>query len=471
MTDSEIYIEVEPWEERVAVREGGSLAEFFLERPGDIPRVGSIYAGRVLAILPGVRAALVEIGGSEPAFLPMREPESTESPIARGQTVLVQIVKRPLNGKRAQLTRMASLPGRFVVLTPGVAGVKVSRRIEDGKEKERLENLLPVLAPAGLGLLARTAAAGKGEEALRAEAGRLAAEWRKVEAKMKEGPAPLCLREEVPLRVRALRDLAGAAPARIRVAPPSACEELREVAREKFPDLVAVIVPEESGLFWRAGLETEVEQTLDRRVWLRGGGSLVIDSAEALTVVDVNSGSPAEEGSAEEVALRTNQEAAQEVPRQLRLRGIGGIIVVDFIDMPDAEHWRQVMEVLEGSLRRDRVKTQVAPPSPFGVVEMTRKRVDETTHHHLTEACPACGGRGRTLSPASVAILVARKVMRSLKSGGKPPVSVRVSPRIGAYLREDSKLLRGMLAAHGNGALAIVDDPALACEDFKVTAS
>jgi len=472
MNGCEVYIESEPWEERVAVREGGALAEYFLERPGDLPRVGSIFAGRVMALLNGVRAALVDIGTAEPAFLPLREPESADlAPVTRGQTVVVQVVKRPLNGKRAQVTRMVSLPGRLAVLTPGMKGVKVSRRIEDPRERERLEGALKEAYPGGSGLLARTAAAGRTTEEIRADCGFLVAEWDALELKLKDAPVPTCLREEAPLRVRALRDLCGSSPEKVRISPPAMCEEIRGVVRDRFPGLADALAPEEAGLFWRAGLETELEQTLDRRVWLRGGGSLVIDSAEAMTVVDVNSGSPAEEGSPEEVALRTNLEAAQEVPRQLRLRGIGGIIVVDFIDLTDPVQWKSVMEVLESSLRRDRVKTQVALPSQFGVVEMTRKRVDETTHQHLTEPCPDCGGRGRTLSPASVAILVARKVLRALKSGGKPPFVARVSPRVGAHMRDNSKLVMGMLKEYGDGALSIVDDPSLASEDFKVSAS
>lgn len=472
MNGIEIFIESEPWEERVAVREGGVLAEYFLERPGDLPRVGSIFAGRVMAMLNGVRAALVDIGTGEPAFLPLREPGSADrEPVARGQTVVVQVVKRPLNGKRAQVTSMVSLPGRLAVLTPGMAGVKVSRRIEDIRERERLESALRESAPGAGGLLARTAAAGLPTSEIKADCGRLIAEWNALEAKLKDAPVPSCLREESPLRMRALRDLCGSSPERIRISPTGVCGEMKEAVSGKYPGLENALVPEEAGLFWRAGLETELEQTLDRQVWLRGGGSLVIDSAEALTVVDVNSGSPAEEGSPEEVALRTNLEAAQEVPRQLRLRGIGGIIVVDFIDMTDVEQWKSVMEVLESSLRRDRVKTQVAMPSQFGVVEMTRKRVDETTYQHLTEPCPDCGGRGRTLSPASVAILVARRVMRSLASGGRPPVTVRVNPRVAAHLRDDSRLLKGLAREYGGSVLAVVEDPILPIEDFRVGVS
>ena len=472
MSDLEIFIESEPWEERVAIREGGVLTEYFLERPGDQLRVGSIFVGRVMALLNGVHAALIDIGTDEPAFLPLREPENGElGQVVRGQTVVVQVMKRPLNGKRAQVTRMVSLPGRLAVLTPGMTGVKVSRRIEDQKEKERLENALKASLPGGNGLLARTAAAGCTNEEINIDCSRLITEWNKVQAGLKDAPVPSCLREEVPLRVQALRDLGGSVSGKIRVAPKTVCEEIKAVVRDRFPGLEDAIVAEEAGLFWRSGLETELEQTLERRVYLRGGGSLVIDSAEAMTVVDVNSGSPSEEGSPEEVALRTNLEAAQEVPRQLRLRGIGGIIVVDFIDMTDTSQWKSVMEVLQSSLRRDRVKTQVTMPSQFGVVEMTRKRVDETTHQHLTEPCPDCAGRGRTLSPASVAILIARKVMRSLKSGGKPPVTVRVNPRVASHLRDDSKLLKEMVREYGGEAMKLVEDLGLAIEDFRVGTS
>ena len=473
MPNQEVLIEIEPWEERAAIREAGALTEFVLERPGDMPRVGSVYSGRVASLLTSVGAALVDLGEGESAFLPLRDPETGEADqVARGQVLLVQVTKRPLGGKRAQVTRRVSLAGRYVVLIPKSPCNKVSRRIEDDAERARLEEMLGKLKPADCGVVARTASLGREAGLLEADLRVLLAEWDQIGRRSAEVSAPACLRQEAPLRVRALRDMCGPGVERVRVSPAAAGEELKELARSRYPDLAQAVEAEpHGGLFWRTGIEAELEQLLERLVYLKGGGSLVFDFTEALTVVDVNSGQPFDEGSPEEIALRTNLEAAQEIPRQLKLRGIGGIIVVDFIDMPDPGHQKQMMEVLEAALKHDRVKTQVAVLSPLGVVEMTRKRVNETPYHYMTEACPVCGGRGRTLSPATLGILLARKAMRILREGGAGPLTARVNPRLGQQLREDSHLLKAMLAERGGASLSIVDDPALSYEQFRVLAS
>jgi ribonuclease G len=470
MASQEVLIEVEPWEERVAIREAGVLTEFALERTGDMPRVGSVYRGRVVSLLSSVGAALVDIGEGEAAFLPLRDPDSSEpAPVHRGDAVLVQVTKRPLGGKRAQVTRSLSLPGRYVVLMPTMHALKVSRRIEEGAERERLEEILARVRPGEFGLVARTAARGKDAAVMEPDVELLVAEWESLMRRAEDAAVPSCLRQEAPLHVRAIRDMCGPEVERIRVSPGGAGEALAARVRERYPDLVGAIeIEPQGGLFWRTGLEAELEQLFERRVFLKSGGTLVFDFTEALTVVDVNSGHPFEEGSPEEVALRTNLEAAQEIPRQLKLRGIGGIIVVDFIDMPDPRHQAQMLEVLQAALKHDRVKTQVAVLSPLGVVEMTRKRVDDTPYHHLTESCPTCGGRGRTLSPATLAVQVARKTLRALREGGRPPVTVRVNPRLGHALRQDSRLLRAALRESGGSQLDILDDPSLPYEQFRV---
>jgi ribonuclease G len=472
MASQEILIEVEPWEERVAVREAGMLTEFFLERPADWPRVGSVYTGRIVSLLASVGAALVDIGEGDAAFLPLRDADTGEmSQAARGQRVVVQVSKRPLGGKRAQVTQKLSLPGRLLVLMPEVPAVKVSRRIEDAAEKARLEQVLGSMRPDSYGLLARTAAQGKPADAMRAELVLLMAEWEALSRRASDAPVPSCIRKEIPLRQRAIRDLCGPEVQRVRVAPPKTGSELRAIAAERYPDLLPLLEIEEAdGLFWITGLEAELEQLLERTLYLKSGGSLVFDFTEALTVIDVNSGHPFEDGTPEEVALRTNLEAAQEVPRQLKLRGIGGIIVVDFIDMPNPENQKQMMEVLDAALKQDRVKTQVAVLSPLGVVEMTRKRVNDTPYHLLTEICPVCGGRGRTPSPGTIAIHVGRKILRAVREGAKPPFTVRVNPRMGRIFREDARLLREALKEKGVTEVAIVDDAGLAFDEFRVAA-
>jgi len=471
MASQEVLIEIEPWEERVAIREAGVLSEFALERPGDLPRVGSVYRGRVVGLLPSVGAALVDIGEGDSAFLPLRDPETSGLvPAQRGEVLLVQVTKRPLAGKRAQVTRQISLAGRYVVLMPGGSVLKISRRIPEVPERTRLEQVLGGLKLPDCGLVARTAALGRGADVIQPDLKALLDEWAGIAKRAVDAAVPSCLRVAPPLRVRALRDMCGPGVERIRISGDDG--DLLAYARDRFPDLAGAIEPDpQGGLFWRTGLEAELEQLFERRVFLKSGGSLVFDFTEALTVVDVNSGHPFEEGSPEETALRTNLEAAQEIPRQLKLRGIGGIIVVDFIDMPNPEHQKQMMEVLEAALRQDRVKTQVAVLSPLGVVEMTRKRVDDTPYHHLTEACPTCGGRGRTLAPATLVIQVARKVLRVIREGGREPVTVRANPRLASLLRSDSDLLQAVLRDQGRAGVAIVDDPAIPYEQFRVTAA
>jgi ribonuclease G len=381
----------------------------------------------------------------------------------------VQVTKRPLGGKRAQVSRQVSLAGRYVVLLPRASALKISRRIGEEPERARLEAVLGSLRPADWGLVARTAALGRTAAEIEPDLKALVAEWEALAKRAVDAPIPSCLRVAAPLRFRALRDMCGPGVERIRISGEAAAEVVA-FARERCPDISGAIeIDPQGGLFWRTGLEAELEQLFERRVFLKSGGSVVFDFTEALTVVDVNSGHPFEEGSPEEIALRTNLEAAQEIPRQLKLRGIGGIIVVDFIDMPNPEHQKQMMETLEAALRHDRVKTQVAVLSPLGVVEMTRKRVDDTPYHHLTEGCPTCGGRGRTLSPATLVIQVARKVLRLLREGGKEPVTVRVHPRLAPLLREDSDLLRALLRERGTAGLVVVDDQAMAYEQFRVT--
>ncbi|MEK7476206.1 MAG: Rne/Rng family ribonuclease [Candidatus Coatesbacteria bacterium] len=472
MASQEVLIEIEPWEERVAIREAGVLSEFALERPGDVPRVGSVYRGRIVGLLTSVGAALVDIGEGDSAFLPLRNSETEEVQAAhRGDAVLVQVTKRPLGGKRAQVTRQISLAGRYVVLMPGGSPLKISRRIADEAERARLEAVLASLRPPDAGLVARTAALGRTAEMIAPDLKALQVEWERIAKLAIDAPVPSCLRVAPPLRVRALRDMCGPGVERIRLSGDDG-GALLAFARDRYPDLAGAIERDpQGGLFWRTGLEAELEQLFERRVFLKSGGSLVFDFTEALTVVDVNSGRPFEEGSPEETALRTNLEAAQEIPRQLKLRGIGGIIVVDFIDMPNPEHQKQMMEVLEAALRHDRVKTQVAVLSPLGVVEMTRKRVDDTPYHHLTEMCPTCGGRGRTLAPATLVIQVARKVLRLIREGGREPVTVRVHPRLGVLLREDSHLLEASLHDQGRANIVIADDASLPYEQFRVTAA
>jgi ribonuclease E len=408
-----MVVHAEPGATQIAVLEGRSLVEHVVARPQDEANQidGNIYRGRVKNVLPGMEAAFVDIGTPKNAVLYWgdvqwdrddmeREPGATriEHLLRPGQTILCQVTKNPIGLKGARLTQEVSLPGRFVVLVPASNAYGISKRLDDN-ERKRLRRILDDLRPEGHGLIVRTAAEGASAEELRRDVDMLMARWNEIDAKAKRLPAPSLLYSEPHMAVRVIREELNESYRGVVIDDPDLFELVRTYVADIDPtlaDRVELYDPEVEPLpmFERFHVHEQLHKALDRKVWLPSGGSLIIERTEALTVIDVNTGKNVGSSSLEETVFRNNLEAAEEIARQLRLRDIGGIIVIDFIDMEVKANRQGVMAAFRSALGRDKTPTQVFDISELGLVEMTRKRVGEGLVEALSHTCPMCGGRG-----------------------------------------------------------------------------
>lgn len=400
----------------IAVLEGRSLVEHLVSRAQRSASQidGNIYLGRVETVLPGMEAAFIDIGSPKSAVLywgdirydPADLLDGTsvstgriEDVLRAGQTVLCQVIKNPIGAKGARLTQEVSLPGRFLVAIPGSAkAFGISRRLDD-KERRRLRRLIEPIKPDGMGLIVRTAAAGASGEELGRDLDELSERWNAIVAEKERLRAPAILYAEPGLALRVVREELNRDYRAVMVDDPSTFEQVRSYLARANPDLADRVElydtsVETLSLFERYHVHQQLQKALDRKVWLPSGGSLIIERTEALTVIDVNTGRNVGKSSLEETVYRNNLEAADEVARQLRLRDIGGIIVIDFIDMEKKENRANVVKALKAALGRDKTRTQVFDVSPLGLVEMTRKRVSEGLVESLSQVCPSCAGRG-----------------------------------------------------------------------------
>jgi ribonuclease G len=430
----EILINVTPRETRVALVENGVLQEIFIERTRRRGLVGNIYRGKVCRVLPGMQAAFVEIGLERAAFLHAsdimpRLPGNGESDAAgvedissllrEGQEITVQVIKDPLGTKGARLTTQVTIPSRFLVFIPRVTNVGISQKIEDEAERIRLRDLIQLFMAEDEsgGYIARTAAEGAGAEALRADMIFLRKLWTSInerEARTRSGEA---IYEDLPLSIRVMRDLLDDQIEKIRIDSRESYQRVQQFAEQFMPDLQAQIeyYPGERPIFDLYGVEDEIHKALERKVQLKSGGYLIFDQTEAMTTVDVNTGGYVGHRNLEETIFKTNLEAAQAIARQLRLRNLGGIIIIDFIDMVDEEHKRQVLRALEKSLEKDHAKTHISEVSTLGLVEMTRKRTRESLEHVLCEVCPTCSGRASLKTPETVCYEIFREILREAR--------------------------------------------------------
>ncbi len=431
----ELIVSVDVGEQRVAVLEDDRVAEVYLERPERRSIAGNIYLGEVDNVLPGMEAAFVEIGLEKNGFLYVDEivgPElerghgrKIQDLISRGQTILVQSVKDPMKTKGARLTTQISLPGRFVVFVPQGEGLGVSRRLEDD-ERQRLKDILKKLDVKEGGVIVRTAAEGASEEDIERDLVFLQRLWKSIEAKAKTAKAPELIYQEAELPLRLTRDLFTGDFEKAYVDNDQAYKRIVGYLKKTSPHMVERVVryKEKPPLMESFGVEQEIKSTLNRRVDLPSGGYLIFDYAEAFTVIDVNTGrfvggrGKNAGGRLEDTITKNNLEAVKEVVRQLRLRDIGGIIVIDFIDMANPKNRATVEEALRNELERDRTKTYVVEISPLGLVEMTRQNVTDGPRELMTRKCPTCGGDGIVYSDASAAIDVERRV-RALATGSR----------------------------------------------------
>jgi ribonuclease G len=447
----ELVVSVDVGEQRVAVLEDDKVAEVYLERPERRSIAGNIYLGRVDNVLPGMEAAFVEIGLEKNGFLYVDEivgPElekghgrKIQDLINKGQTILVQAVKDPMKTKGARLTTQISLPGRFVVFVPQGEGLGVSRRLEDD-ERQRLKDILKKLDVKEGGLIVRTAAEGASEEDIERDIVFLQRLWKSIQAKAKEASAPELVYQEAELPLRVTRDLFTGDFEKAYVDNDQAYKRITGYLKKTSPHMVDRVVRyrEKTPLMEHFGVEQEIKSTIGRRVDLPSGGYLIFDYAEAFTVVDVNTGrfvgsrGKNAGGRLEDTITKNNLEAVKEVVRQLRLRDIGGIIVIDFIDMANPKNRAQVEEALRSELERDRTKTYVVEISPLGLVEMTRQNVTEGPREVMTRKCPTCGGDGIVLSDETAAIEVERQ-LRTLARGSRVQAFlVEVNPKVASLL-------------------------------------
>lgn len=432
----EILINVTPSETRVAVVENGVLQEVYVERASRRGLVGNIYKGRVCRVLPGMQAAFVDIGLDRAAFLHVsdiqceteeavrvegcRPPESITDLLREGQDVIVQVIKDPLGTKGARLTTHVSIPSRYLVLMSNLRHVGISQRIEDEAERLRLKELVQARAPEGceFGFIVRTAAEGVGEQELTEDMTFLTKLWTLVRERVAQAESGAIIHEDLPLAVRTLRDLVGDEVERVRIDSGETHVRVQTFARQFMPQLMERIeyYTGERPIFDLYGVEDEIQKALERKVQLKSGGYLIIDQTEAMTTVDVNTGAFVGHRNLEETIFKTNLEAAQAIARQLRLRNLGGIIIIDFIDMTDAEHKRQVLRALERALEKDHAKSHISEVSNLGLVEMTRKRTRESLEHVLCSACPTCNGRGFMKTAETVCYEIFREIMRQARA-------------------------------------------------------
>ncbi len=455
----EILINVTPRETRVALVENGMLQEVHLERASRRGYYGNIYKGRVSRVMPGMQAAFVEIGLERAAFLhasdivrtPAVEAEGNGNaplptpPIGEllreGQDIVVQVVKDPIGTKGARLTTHLSIPSRYLVLLPYARTVGISTRIEDDAERARLrETLIALQNPERpLGYIIRTNAEGEPREALSEDVAYLAKAWDAVAEGIRSAKVGERIYEDLSLPLRAVRDLMRVGVEKVRIDSRETYDRTVAFAQQFVPGLAERIehYPGERPIFDLYGVEDEIQRALKKEVPLKSGGYLIIDQTEAMTTIDVNTGAFLGTRTLEETVYRTNLEAAQAAARQLRLRNLGGILIIDFIDMTDDEHKRQVLRTLEKALSRDHAKSTVYEMSPLGLVEMTRKRTTDSLERQLCEPCPTCSGRGSLKTAETVCYEIFREITRAVRQFDAAKLLVLASPRVVTKILEE----------------------------------
>ena len=452
---TEILISSDPWENRVAIREDGQLAEIYFEREEKV--IGSIFKGKVMNVLPGMGASFVDIGLGRNAFLYVDDINKTPlnigdveitqgrsgwtitEKISKGDDVLVQIVKEPRGLKGARISTNISLPGRYLILMPTGKYSGVSRKIESAEERNRLKSIMKMIRPDGMATVVRTAAAGVSQAELIADLGVLIRMWHGILESYKRAPAPSLIHKDMNLVFKAARDFITPEVDRVLIDDHEDFEKVRDFMRLLGPQYVDRIEYYNNGrsLFKDFKIEEEVQKLLRPKINLPSGGSIVIETTEALTVIDVNSGKFTGGRNLEDTIVKTNIEAAAEIARQVRLRDIGGIIVCDFIDM-STEHARtRVIDTLKAGLERDRTRTTIQSFSALGLLEFTRKRVGKDLSGQLRGPCPTCVGLGTVMSPESVAIEAFRELRRFghvHQNGDRKPLEVVSAPTVGAQI-------------------------------------
>jgi ribonuclease G len=498
----QILINVAPWETRVALLEDTALVELAIERRAEVGIAGNIYKGKVLRVLPGMQAAFVDIGLAKAAFLhasdvalaPLppevaregdapdiveadaapaaRDTRPIEERLQKGDEVLVQVAKEPIGTKGARVTAHLSLPGRYLVYMPGTQHIGISRRIEDPAERDRLREIVEAERPEEGGLIVRTACEGATKRELHDDVRFLTRLWARLRKHAESVAVPALVHADLDLVLRTVRDLFTSDVDRLSIDSREDHARVLEFVTALMPRLAPRVHLYEglTPLFDQHGVETKIARALERRVWLKSGGYLIFDQTESLTTVDVNTGRYVGKKDQEETILRTNLEAAKQVVQQLRLRNIGGIIVIDFIDMEKAANRKKVFEALQEAVRRDKARTNVLRISELGLVEMTRKRTRESLEQRLTSPCPHCGGNARVRSVETVAYDALRRVQREVATAtNSPRIALRVHPEVATFLNEHQGPSIAALEALVGRTVAVEPAPELEREQVEVS--
>ncbi|MCS7281410.1 MAG: Rne/Rng family ribonuclease [Desulfobacterota bacterium] len=487
---SELIINVTFSETRIALLENGTLVEFFIERKNEKGIIGNIYKGKVTKVLPGMDAAFVDIGLERPSFLYVKDvvidpgtyeefedtsyvadqKDRIEGVLEEGQELMVQVSRGPFGNKGTRVTSKITLPGRLLVLMPASTHIGVSRRIQNESEKKRLYQLLKEICPRGFGLIARTASEGKSKEDLEEDLNFLMRIWKGVVEKAEKVHAPKLLYEDMGLVFRVIRDLYGHNLRKIVIDDLSLYTAVKDFLKSYLPDLECEVIPYDGDepVFEAMGIEMEIGKIKQKRVYLKSGGYIVFDYTEALTVIDVNTGKYLGKKDLEDTILRTNLEAAKEIAYQIRLRNIGGIIVIDFIDMERKESRELVFNTLCEALKKDRIKTTVYPISEIGLVQLTRKRTGNDVIGMLLDPCPHCEGAGFVNSAHSVCYSLLRELKYFCKRRDAKSLNVYLSFELANLVYEEEKEAIEFLESKYGKKINVYTRPDLAFDDYRI---
>lgn len=491
----EILINVEPQEKRVAVVEGGVLEEYYIERPSEVSLVGNVYKGTVNSVMSGIGAAFVDIGfgkngflyvtdmmapiqefdlletsSQHPRHIPRPRPSDIDRLVKKGQEVLVQVVKEPIGNKGPRLTTHIGIPGRFVVLMPFDRHMGISKKVTDYSEKERLRQILKKIMPhLNMGLIVRTAGVGKSEADFRREIRYLAALWRNIKNRSSKVKAPNLINEEYSLTFRILRDIFSEDVVRVLVDDRGEYKKLMHFASNMMPSMKKKLMfyQEKTALFDSRGIEKEVEKLYNKKIELKCGGYIFIEETEGLIAIDVNSGS-FNKKHMEETAFKVNSEAAVEIARQIRLRDIGGIVIVDFIDMTREKHNCEIFDILVNMFKKDRAKINILKMSEFGIVQMTRQRIRRGVKKVSYKDCPYCHGRGCVKSPTTMAIEVLRTIKKQIEKTRLREIRSYVHPEVANYMLNEDRPAIAKLEVLYKTRIVIIAEPEMHIENFRI---
>jgi ribonuclease G len=488
----EIVINADPTESRIAVLEDALLVEFLAERVDERRRVGDIYKGVVSKVLPGMQAAFVEIGLPKAAFLhasdmlsAMLDIESfdldegsrrgsgrasIQEMLEKDQEILVQVIKEPIGTKGAKLSGRLSLPGRSLVLMPGLDRIGVSRKIGDREERMRLKRILRELRPRNAGLICRTASVGQSKRELVEDVNYLVELWKEIEQLAAKADPPALIHRDMSMTTGLMRDIFTTEVDRVVVDSKDVYKEILRYLKVVAPELKSRVklYTGEGPIFDEYGIEAEIQKSFERKVWLKKGGYIVIESTEAMVTIDVNTGRFTGKKSQDDTILKTNLEAAKEVARQLRLRDLGGIIVIDFIDMEREDHRRSVQDAFRNGLCGDRARTKMTLLSELGLIEMTRQRVREPLLHYFSEDCPACRGSGKVLALPAGASRVERSLQRVGVRSKEKDVQLRVHPKLAVYLIDERGHRIERIERQYGLRVDFLEDPRLRTDEIRI---